>query len=638
MEVAQLARREAIVSSSSPDVKEQVKQAIDIVDLVGSSIGLRRQGRNYVGLCPWHDDSRPSLQVNPERQSFKCWVCNIGGDVFNFVMQMEGVSFAEALAILAERAGIPLKPQRREPAGPNAPPDKPLLYRTMAWAERQYHKCLLELPEGEPGRKYLAERQITPESIEKFKLGYCPDAWDWILRRASEKGPSPKLLEAAGIALRSAGGTGNYYDRFRGRVLFSIHDPQGRPVGLGGRVLPGQGGENAAKYVNSPETPLFSKSRLLYGLDAAREAIRRTHTAMVMEGYTDCIVAHQCGFHEAVAVLGTALGEDHIRILKRFADRILLVLDGDEAGQKRTNEVLELFVAQQVDLRIVTLPEELDPCEFLLEHGAEPFRELLESRAVDALEHAFRVATRGIDLERDIHGATQALERLIAIIAKAPRHRDDSTDETRLREEKILQRLAASFRIEEAEIRRQVSQLRRKARPPAARPAAARTPATEAVPEMIDVWQRELLELLVHKQDLWPRAMQIVSAEHFSSAACRRICEAARRLLDENREASFDALMLALDEPALKALLVDLDEQGRDKCSRIGNAEALLEDLLQAFERREALRRRPAQTVALREGQLDSAAELELLERIVREQRARQGISNPRTGEDTRSR
>ena len=177
---------------------------------------------------------------------------------------------------------------------------------------------------------------------------------------------------------RPAGG-GGLYDRFKGRVLFSIRDVQCRPVGLGGRVLPGLS-DSPAKYVNSPETPLFAKSHLLYGLDVAREAIRKSRTALVMEGYTDCIVAHQYGFTDAVAVLGTALGEAHVRILKRFADRIVLVLDGDEAGQRRANEVLELFVAQQVDLRILTLPDELDPCEFLQERGADAFRRLAGDR------------------------------------------------------------------------------------------------------------------------------------------------------------------------------------------------------------------------------------------------------------------
>ena len=247
------------------------------------------------------------------------------------------------------------------------------------------------------------------------------------------------VLETIGVLRRSSSG-GSPYDLFRGRGMFAIHDAQGRPVGMGGRLLPGVETFLPGKYVNSPETALFRKSQLLYGLDLAKEAIHKSKnkTALVMEGYTDVIIAHQFGFNNAVAVLGVALGENHIKILKRFVDRIILVLDGDEAGQKRANEILELFVAQQVDLRILTLPNDLDPCDFLQQRGAEAFAELLATGTVDALDHAFRSATCGLDLERDVHGASQALERLIAILRR-PRV-CALIRRARLREEKCLDR------------------------------------------------------------------------------------------------------------------------------------------------------------------------------------------------------
>ena len=315
---------------------------------------------------------------------------------------------------------------------------------------------------GRGGEKYLHDRGISAASIEQFHLGFSPADRDWILKQVGGSPERARTLEAIGLLARPAGG-GGLYDRFRDRVLFSIRDAQGRPVGTGGRVLPGLSDSSPAKYVNSPETPLFAKSRLLYGLDVAKEAIRKSGAAMVMEGYTDCIVAHQFGFANAVAVLGTALGDAHIRILKRFADRIILVLDGDEAGQRRANEVLELFVAQQVDLRILTLPEEFDPCEFLQERGAEAFQRLLEDETVDALAHAVRTATQGIDIVRDVHAASQALERLVGVVAKAPRLHRDTTGADRLREQKILEQLAALFRVDEAEVRRHLTAVRRRA-------------------------------------------------------------------------------------------------------------------------------------------------------------------------------
>jgi DNA primase len=638
MEFAQLATREPTLSSgSSLDAKERVKQAVDIVDLVGSFIQLRRQGRNFVGLCPWHDDSRPSLQVNPERQSFKCWVCDIGGDVFSFIMQMEGVTFPEALAMLAERAGIALKPST--PAAGAAPGqfDKRTLYRVMAWVEQQYHDCLLHQPEGEPGRQYLRERGLSAESIEQFHLGFSPEAWDWILRRAENKGPSAKMLESVGVIARGQN-SGRPYDRFRGRALFSIRDSQGRPVGLGGRVLPSAAAGSGAKYVNSPETPLFSKSKLLYGLDMARDEIRRSRTVVVMEGYTDCIIAHQFGFQNVVAVLGTALGPSHLQILKRFADRIILVLDGDEAGQRRANEVLELFVAEQVDLRIVTLPDEKDPCDYLQRRGADAFRDLLVSKAVDALEHAFQVATRGVDVERDIHGATQAMERLLAIVAKAPRHRDDTTRDDRLREEKILQRLAARFRIHETEVRQQLTALRRKSRPTLPRHRAAEQPgdaAQEAAApsgERIDPWERVLLEVLIQYPQCVATTRATIAAERIASPPCRRIYEACCRLSDAGTEPSFEKLMLEFDQPAMQSLLVELDENGHAKGSPATDPEALIKELIRGYEKREAEKRGPAQTVALREGRLDEEQATELLAKIVQQKRTQQGISFPTDG------
>ena len=650
MEFARHATQELTVAfDPSQDAKEQVRQAIDIVDLVGSYAQLRRQGRGYVALCPWHDDSRPSLQVNPERQSFKCWVCDIGGDVFSFIMKMEGVDFREALAMLADRAGITIKkPERQfadgQPAEAPAQ-DKRTLYRAAAWTERQYHECLLHSTEAEPARRYLQERGITAQSVEQFQLGFSPLDRDWLVKQTGGSSSRTRILETIGVLARPASG-GTLYDRFRGRLLFSIHDAQGRPVGTGGRLLPEIDLKSPAKYVNSPETPLFRKSHLLYGLDLAKDAIRKSRTAMVMEGYTDVIVAHQYGFNNAVAVLGTALGENHVRILKRFADRILLVLDGDEAGQKRANEVLELFVAQQVDLQILTLPEDLDPCDFLHQRGAEAFSELLATRAVDALDHAFQSATRGIDLDRDIHGASQAMERLVAIVAKAPRLRHDTTSEDRLREEKFLQRFAALFRVDEAEVRRHMTALRRKAQSkpdraasePPAGPASRQT-AEGRPPEVVwrkdeplDPAERELVEMLVAYPQFWEMVRQRLAAEQVAHPVCRLVYETGCRMLDSGDLPEFARLMLAFDDPSLKSFLVELDEHGRAKGDRSADAALLLESLIKTFQQKEVDKRRPAQIVALRERKLDTDQETALLENIIRQERNRQGISDPTDG------
>jgi len=624
---------------SSLDTKERVKQAIDIVDLVARHVPLRRQGRNYVGLCPWHDDTRPSLQVNPERQSFKCWVCDIGGDVFSFVMQIDGVTFAEALAMLAEQAGIPLDPKRQtSPAEGEGAQDKRSLYRAMAWAEKQYHECLLRDTEAEPARKYLRSRSISPQSTEKFHLGFSPNRGDWLLRRAQGAGAPARLLEAVGLLATPAGG-GPPYDRFRGRLLFSIRDAQARPIGLGGRVLPESGATSPAKYINSPETPLFRKSEQLYGLDVARDAIRKSGTVLVMEGYTDCIAAHQFGFPSAVAVLGTALGSRHVQVLKRFADRIVLVLDGDEAGQRRANEVLQLFVSQEADLRVLTLPEGLDPCDFLLQHGPEAFGRLLADQTVDALEHKFRAATRGLDVERDAQGVHRAVEEMLSVVAAAPRLTGSTDAQRQHREWTMLNVLAMKFRIDEQALRLRLRELRSASQRRAgadrgAQAAPSRQQAARARDLAIDPTERELLQLAIRHAACLERARAAIRPEQLASAACRAIYEACLRLSDAGVPPTFDRLTLEFDDPAVKSLLMALDEEEGDKqqAPQTYSPEDTLSQLLQAIETRQQHKEFPAKKSVLAEHRLAGAQETEFVQRLVHEERARRGISEPTDG------
>ncbi|MHB8900672.1 MAG: DNA primase [Thermoguttaceae bacterium] len=635
------------MSFASPlDSKELVRQATDIVDLVGKYIQLRRQGRIYVGLCPWHDDTKPSFQVNPERQSFKCWVCDVGGDVFSFMMRMEGVEFREALELLADQTGIVLQPLSRpesparqgtgetgtfEAAAPDRGEGKRALYRAMAWAEQQYHDCLVHSQDAEPARRYLEQRGITGESIRRFHLGFSPNQPNWLLNLAGGTPARAKVLETIGILARRQDG-GGWYDRFRGRVLFSIRDSQDRPVGAGGRIIPESGLTSPAKYVNSPETPLFKKSRLLYALDAAREAIRKTGRVLVMEGYTDCIVAHQFGFGNAVAALGTAVGQQHVKILKRFADRIVLVLDGDEAGQKRANEVLELFIAENVDLQILTLPDDSDPCEFLLEHGAEAFAELLEHRTVGALEHAFRSATQGIDLVGDVHRSTQALERMVGILAKAPRLRADSSSDGALRFERVLTQLARSFRVPEEEVRRRLTSLRRSASARPVRQEEADASVADAGPASgrISASERELLEILLRRPELLAEARRHVEPESLAFPLARTLFAASCAMADEGITPTFDRLMLEFEDAPAKALLVDLDEAAAAK--ETDNPEALLAEWIRRFERGQLEKNFPTITGTLREGGLNETEETELFLEMLKRQRARHGISKPTDG------
>jgi DNA primase len=596
------------------DAKEQVRQAVDIVDLVGSYVPLRRQGRNFVGLCPWHDDSRPSLQVNPERQSFKCWVCDYGGDVFSFVMRAEGMEFREALELLADKAGIVLRAPTHSASGTTPPADpagdKRKLYALMAWAEEEYHRCLVASPEGEPGRRYLAERGIAPETARRFRLGFVPDRWDWLLERAHGGQWSPALLERVGLVRRRELG-GGYYDWFRGRVMFSIRDARGRPVAFGGRVLPQLADERAAKYINSPDTPLFSKSRELYGLDLARENFKSAGGAVVMEGYTDCLMAHQHGLTNCVAVLGTALGERHLQLLRRYTDSITLVLDGDEAGRRRTNEIVDtllaLFEKNDVELRILTLPQGVDPCDFITQHGSDPFRQLL-AQAVDALEHKFKAVTNGLDTLTDTHRASQAAEQMLGSLAQIRPAGGGVSSHALLREEQMLSRIARKFHLPEDKLRSRLAALRREARRRQSVATPARAHSSETANQAsfpraakfseLPAWEREILELLLLDPSLTSRIAAVVAPAAFTTDAAREIFDACCRLADDHCRDDFGRVMAQFDDPHMKSLLVQLDESSSAKSS--ADRERWLADLLEAYRRRQEETEQRARLAAAR--------------------------------------
>jgi len=606
------------------DDRERIRQATDIVDLVGSYLDLRRQGSLYVARCPWHDDHRPSLQVNPARQTWKCWVCNLGGDIFSFVMQRENVDFRQALQILADRAGISLaRGPRRGPAAD--PDDKRTLYEAMAWVEQQYHVCLTSGAEAARARDYLRERGITDEAVNAFRLGFAPDQFGWLVDRARSTSFTPTVLESIGV-LKSGDRAGVLYDRFRGRIIFPIRDAQDRSIGFGGRVMPQPAGAAAdasfvpAKYINSPETRLFSKSDTLYGLNVARRATQQRRELVVMEGYTDVIAAWQSGLDNAVAVLGTALNSRHIRVLKRLADRVTLVLDGDDAGQRRANEILELFLAQDVNLRVVTLPDGMDPFDFLRAHGAHQLRQLIDD-AVDALEHKIQIETRGVDLIGDSHRANQALERILAVIApsgSAAAPVDDSAQ--RLKQDQILTRLARVFHADTTSLRRRLDALRR--RPHRDRPAPTAEAPPQAPPPRREV---ELLEILLRRSQLAAHAAANIDPEHFTPGPLREIYAAYYQSVREGGDCDFSRIMTILEDPALKNVLVRLDDEAQRKTEwSSADDQTQLEAVIQGFVDQREMSHQRRQIDRLGRKQLDAKEEASILNELLARAKQRQ--------------
>jgi DNA primase len=598
------------------DVKERVRDATDIVELVRGYVSLRRQGKGYVANCPWHDDSRPSLQVNPERQTYRCWVCDIGGDVFNFLMRVEKIEFREALEQLADRAGIPLARGRAAAAHD----ERAALGRVLEWAAARFRGCLESAAEAEPARRYLADRGLDAGLLERFAVGFAVDSWDWLLRQASTAGIPVAALERCGLVVKRDDRPG-HYDRFRGRVMFPIRDPQGRCIAFGGRVLPG-GRADAAKYINSPETPLFSKSGTLYGLDTARDAIAASRRAVVVEGYTDCLAARQAGSDDVVAVLGTALTERHAKLLRRYADRVVLVLDGDEAGRRRASEILGLLLAEPIDLRIARLPPGLDPCDLLLAQGRDAFEEVLAA-AVDPLDYRMDEALAALPADAGDDAALAAVESVLAALAATP---SAAASERILREDQLVGRLSRRFGLSREVLRRRLSELRQRSR--AARPATVAQPAPSAA--RLPAWDREVLEVLVGVPEGAGLVVREVRPTDLDSDAGRAVVEAARRLHEEGRVVGLSGLLMELTDPAMQSLLVAVDEASAARGPVA--SEERLGHLADALRRRAAGRVAHASARAIKTSRLDSRSEAELLERLVAQRRVAQGMSDPKDG------
>ena len=405
-----------------PRTIEAVKERADIVDVVGEHVVLKKKGREFVGICPFHDDSKPSMTVSPAKQFYYCFSCGAGGNSIKFLMEFQRQSFSDVVLDLARRYQLPIEtvdgPQQERLRQQLSRRDK--LQRALALASGWF-RSQLRSPAGQGALKYLTEeRALSPAVQDAFELGYAPDQWDGLLTHLQQvEGLAPDLLEAAGLVVPRKGGNG-FYDRFRHRVIVPIHDRQGRVIGFGGRSLDG----SEPKYLNSPETEVFEKGKHLFGLDKASNAIRKDDRAVVVEGYFDVIALHAAGITNAVASLGTALSSQQITQLCRVTDskRIVLNFDADGAGVRAANraigEVEQLSLQGQLELRVLHLPTGKDPDEFLKDHGAGDYRALLDQAPL-WLDWQIEQALADRDLSR-ADQFQQAVSSLVALLGKLP--------------------------------------------------------------------------------------------------------------------------------------------------------------------------------------------------------------------------
>jgi len=387
--------------------KEEIKRAVDIVELIGQFVQLKRAGQNYVGLCPFHSEKAPSFSVSPAKQIFHCFGCKQGGDVFAFWMAYHQVPFPQAMRDLAEKYYIALPEGQPGRSSRGEAAQREALLRVNETAAQYFHQVLTQTTKGKPGRDYLQSRFVPEDIIASFRLGYASEEWDGLASFLEARKVDLEKAAQAGlvIARKSAG----YYDRFRGRVVFPIFNMRRQVVGFGGRVLD----HSLPKYLNSPESPVFQKGELLYGLHAAHGAIREKGRAVIVEGYTDGLALHKHGFCEAVATLGTALTREHIRKLKGYAKEAVVVFDADAAGKAAALRSLPLFLDEGLSARVLVLPENEDPDSFLNRHGAKAFLGLLEA-AVPIFD--FYLDLKMTEAGNRIEGKVEVLQEMIPLL------------------------------------------------------------------------------------------------------------------------------------------------------------------------------------------------------------------------------
>jgi len=511
----------------SPDLIDRVREASDIVGVVGEHVQLKRAGRTWKALCPFHREKTPSFIVNPDRQIFKCFGCGVGGDVFRFVQDAEKLSFPEAMELLAERAGIPLPKQRWDK------PEDESVYPVLAWAASEFQRHL-NAPGGTKARAYLEGRALTEPITRRFGLGWAPEGWSTLLDAAGRR-YSPQILERAGLVSPREGG--GFYDRFRGRVVIPIRSALGKTVGFGARII----GEGEPKYLNSPETEVFHKGKILFGLYEAREALKDEGVALVVEGYMDVLALVQAGFQHAVAACGTAFTADQARVLKRYVDKVVLLFDGDEAGIRAAWKSAGVFLDEGLEVRVAVLPEGHDPDSFVGARGRDAMREALDT-APTVVQFAKQALLGKLERREDL---VRAFAYLAARI------------EDPIRRRVLLQEASEEFRFDEQVLAAEARRLRKGETAAATRRSQPAKPVRPSVRDVVG--RRYVARVLCGEADADPDLE--VTESVIQEPGLRDILRRHKELLEEGDPRPRDRI---LAEDATRSLAAEVLAEDTD--------------------------------------------------------------------------
>ncbi len=515
-------------SPQREDAARLVKDAADIVTVIGEHVQLKRSGANLKGVCPFHAEKTPSFMVQPERQTFHCFGCGEGGDVFSFVMKYHNLTFPEALQELAQRFNVTLPERSGGSQDQEQAKKRQALLDANEQAASIYHRLLLDAPEAAAARGYLAKRGMPAELVTRFRLGYAPDRWDFLVKALPSVGLDPETALAAGLIVKKE--HGGFYDRFRDRVLFPIVNLSGQTVGFGGRIL----GDGQPKYLNSPESPVFEKGRILFGLYQNREAVRQARRCLLVEGNFDLLALLAHGFSNAAAPLGTALTPAHIRTLKGYCDEAVLLFDGDAAGEKAAARAVPLFLSEQVTARVVLLPGNHDPDTFLNDYGAEALTKLLaEAQSLPEFFFATLVRRHGLTVE----GKSRIVSELAPVIGAIG---DDQMQRT-----VFVAHFSEKLGITPTQM---LGGFSRAALVPKGAPPRDARPADQ--PAAMSFQERQLLEFLIASPEYVARFLAAGLAEVLSSSGATAILTRLQAMVGEGHIAGPEQLLDSLEGSA----------------------------------------------------------------------------------------
>jgi DNA primase, catalytic core len=500
---------------SIPDnIVDQVQARSDIVEVISRHIPLQKAGRNFKAPCPFHNEKTPSFVVSPDKQIYHCFGCGAGGNVFSFLMKYENLSFPEVVEMLAEKAGIQLPHfgQKKELTSLATQ-----LYKVNELAIQFFEGCL---PPSREARDYLASRGIGAETIKQFRIGYAPDSWDGVLKFLASKGVNGEVAEKAGLAIASD--RGGYYDRFRKRLIFPIFDLKDRALGFGGRVLD----SSLPKYMNSPETYIYSKGRNLYGLNHAKESIKKAGYALVVEGYLDFIIPYQAGVRNIVATLGTALTIDQVKLLKRLASTVIMVYDPDEAGEAASLRNMDLFISEGVNVYIAELPKGLDPDGYIRKFGTEDFIKLTKA-SKNLFDYKMSKLSTRFDI-KSAHGKASIAGEMLPTISRI---------ENAVLRSNLVKKLAEKLSVDEDSIRQEL----KKVKPDYSMRVYSITPV-EAKKDPKSA-QKMVLALLLEGESFIAKIRESLSPDDFKDSSVREVIKAVLDLSKDDKSITAVKLM-----------------------------------------------------------------------------------------------